>query len=180
MRKVFCTSLLTAALLVPAALWSQSAPDFSKARQDVVDILQALVRIDTSNPPGNETKVAEYLKSLLDREGIASEIVALEPQRGNLIARIKGNGKKKPLLLMGHEDVVPVERDKWTVDPFAGLIKDGYLYVRGSRDDKSGVAAMLQVFLMIHRQKLALDRDIVFLAEAAEETGGPVGITYVV
>jgi acetylornithine deacetylase/succinyl-diaminopimelate desuccinylase-like protein len=158
----------------------QSAPDFAKAREEAVKTLQDLVRIDTSNPPGNETKVAQFLKSLLDKEGIASEIAAMEPARGNLIARIKGNGKKKPLLLMGHEDVVPVERDKWTVEPFAGLLKDGYLYGRGSRDDKSGVAAMLQVFLMIHRQKLALDRDIIFLAEAAEETGGPTGISYVV
>jgi len=123
------------------------------------------------------------VKGILDKEGIASEIVAAEPSRGNLIARIratKNNGAKKPLLLMGHEDVVPVEPDKWTVEPFDGLIKDGYIYGRGSRDDKSGVAAMLQVFLMLHRQKVALDRDVIFLAEASEETGGPVGISYVV
>ncbi len=171
-------------LLLTPPLFSQAskepAPDFNKAREETVQTLQSLVRIDTSNPPGNETKVAEFLKSVLDKEGIASEIVAMEPARGNLIARIKGNGKKKPLLIMGHEDVVPVERDKWTVEPFAGLIKDGYLYGRGSRDDKSCVAAMLQVFLMIRRQKLALDRDIIFLAEASEETGGPAGIGYVV
>ena len=155
-------------------------PDFSKAREEAVQTLQALVRIDTRNPPGNESKVAEYLKSVLDQEGIASEIIAMEPGRGNLIARIKGSGKKKPLLLMGHEDVVGVERDKWTVDPFAGIIKDGYVYGRGALDDKSGLAANFQAFLMIHRQKLALDRDIIFLAEAGEEGTSSVGIDFLV
>ena len=152
--------------LLAASLGAQTAPDFRAARDETVQLLQNLIRIDTSNPPGNETKVAEYLKAILDKDGIAAEIIAKEPSRGNLIARIKGTGKKKPLLLMGHSDVVGVERDKWTVDPFAAIIQDGYVYGRGSLDDKSGVSAMFQVFRMIHRQKLPLDRDIIFLAEA--------------
>ena len=177
-RIIFAISVLFCLLATP--LKAQALPDFAQARDEAVQVLQNLVRIDTSNPPGNETKVAEYLKSILDREGISSEVVALEAARGNLIARIKGNGKKRPLLLMGHEDTVGVERDKWTVDPFAGLIKDGYVYGRGALDDKSGLAAMLQVFLMLHRQKLPLDRDIIFLAEAGEEGGPPVGINFLV
>jgi len=180
MKKFLLAAIPLAGLLLPYTLLAQSAPDFRKARDEAVQTLQALIRIDSSNPPGNETKVAQSLKSILDKEGIASEIVALEPSRGNLIARIKGNGRKKPLLLMGHTDVVGVERDKWTVDPFAGIMKDGYVYGRGARDDKGGVAAMLQVFLMIHRQKLPLDRDIIFLAEAGEEGTTHVGIDYVV
>src|SRR5215510_14168596 len=87
-------------------------PDFNKARDEAIQILQELIRIDTSNPPGNETKAAQYLKSILDKEGIPSEIVALEPARGNLVARIKGNGKAKPILLLTHPDVVGVEREK--------------------------------------------------------------------
>src|SRR5262245_49154902 len=95
-------------------------PDFDAAHHDNVTNLQRFVQIDTSNPPGNETKGALFLKSLLDREGIPSEIVEKVPGRGNLIARLKSSGKKKPILLMGHIDVVGVEREKWTVDPFAG------------------------------------------------------------
>ncbi len=169
---VFLLSALRAA--------GQTAPDFRQARDEAVRTLQALIRIDTSNPPGNETRLAEHLKAILDREGIASEIVALEPARGNLIARIRGNGRKKPVLLTGHMDVVGVERDQWTVDPFEGGIRDGYVYGRGARDNKGGLAAMLEVFLQIHRQKLALDRDIIFLAVAGEEGTPQFGMDYVV
>ena len=181
-RLLFALSCLTflAVPVLRAQTPRAAAPDFAKARGETVQLLQDLVRIDTSNPPGNETKVAEYLKSLLEKEGIESEIVAMEPSRGNLIARLKGSGKKKPLLIMGHEDVVGVDRDKWTVEPFAGLIKDGYVYGRGSLDDKSGVAANFQVFRMIHRLKIPLDRDIIFLAEAGEEGGRPVGIDFLI
>jgi acetylornithine deacetylase/succinyl-diaminopimelate desuccinylase-like protein len=157
-----------------------SAPDFSAARDEVVKILSGFVRIDTSNPPGNETKGAEYLKAILDREGIASEIFEMEPGRGNIVARLKGNGKKKPLLLMGHIDVVGVEREKWTVEPFGGVVKDGYLYGRGSSDDKGMASACLEVFLLLHRLKVSLDRDVIFLAEAGEEGTSSVGIDYMV
>ena len=169
-----------AALLIPFSLVGQGPPDFRSPRDEAVQTLQALIRLDTSNPPGNETKVAQFLKTILDKEGIPSEIVALEPSRGNLIARIKGNGRKQPLLLMAHTDVVGVERDKWTLDPFEGGIKGGYVYGRGARDDKSEVAAMLQVFLMIHRQNLPRDRDIIFLAESGEEGNPNVGMDFVV
>jgi acetylornithine deacetylase/succinyl-diaminopimelate desuccinylase-like protein len=165
---------------LPGALRGQSMPDFAAAKQETLERLQALIRIDTSNPPGNETNGAEFLKTVLDREGIASEIVAKEPTRGNLIARLKGNGSKRPLLLMGHMDTVGVDRAKWNVDPFAATIQDGYLYGRGAIDDKIDVAAMLQIFLMIKRAGLALDRDIIYLAAAGEEGGPPVGIDYLV
>jgi acetylornithine deacetylase/succinyl-diaminopimelate desuccinylase-like protein len=167
-------------LLCVRAARAQSAPDFARARDEAVRHLQEMIRIDTSNPPGNETRLAQYLKALLDREGIASEIVEKEPGRGNLIARLKGNGSKKPLLLMGHEDTVGVQKEQWTVPPFEGVIQDGYVYGRGSYDDKGGITSMLQVFLMLHRQKVPLDRDVIFLAEAGEEAGGGVGIEYLI
>src|SRR5262249_14768125 len=126
-------------------------PDFSKTRDEAVELLQSLVRIDTSNPPGNETKAADYIKSVLDNEGIASEIFALEAGRGSIVARLKGNGSKRPLLLMAHTDVVGVERDKWTVDPFGGAIRAGYVYGRGAIDDKDSVAAALVTVLSLHR-----------------------------
>lgn len=184
-------TIMVALLLVIASIWpaappsrtaprAASTPDFSAARDEVTQILSGFVKIDTSNPPGNETKGAEYLKAILDREGIASEIFELEPGRGNLVARLKGSGKKKPLLLMGHIDVVGVERDKWSFDPFGGIIKDGYIYGRGAEDDKGMASACLEVFLLLHRLNVPLDRDVIFLAEAGEEGTSRVGIDFMV
>src|SRR5260370_14750388 len=118
-------------LLTVATAVAKSAPDFCAAQNEAVKFLAELVRIDTSNPPGNEARAAEYIKSVLAAEGIAAQIYESAPGRGNLVARLKGNGKKRPLLLMAHLDVVGVERDKWTVDPFGAVIKDGYVYGRG-------------------------------------------------
>ncbi len=156
------------------------APDFSAARDETVQILSDFIKVDTSNPPGNETKGAAYLKAILDREGIASEIFELEPGRGNLVARLKGSGKKKPLLLMGHLDVVGVEREKWTVEPFGGVIKDGYIYGRGASDDKGMTSVCLEILLQLHRLKIPLDRDVIFLSESGEEGTTHVGIDFMV
>ena len=125
MRQTLLVFFLVCSAAIAEAEPQTANPDFNKARDEAIEILQGLIRIDTSNPPGNETKAAQYLKSILDKEGIPSEIIALEPARGNLVARIKGNGKAKPLLLIAHLDVVGVEREKWTMDPWAGTIKDG-------------------------------------------------------
>src|SRR5512143_1408520 len=171
---------LLASGLAARAFDKPAAPDFAAARDEVVKILADFVRIDTSNPPGNETKGAEYIKSILDREGISSEIFEMERGRGNIVARLKGNGKKKPILLMGHIDVVGVEREKWTVDPFGAVVKDGYLYGRGASDDKGMASACLEVFLLLHRLKVPLDRDVIFLAEAGEEGTSTVGMDYMV
>jgi acetylornithine deacetylase/succinyl-diaminopimelate desuccinylase-like protein len=178
-------SLLTATVLfgtwpVFALKSAADAPDFQAARDEAAAILQGFVRIDTSNPPGNETKGAQYLKRLLDREGIPSEIFELTPGRGNIVARLKGSGKKRPILLMGHIDVVGVEPDKWTFDPFSGTVKDGYIYGRGSSDDKGMATACLEVFLLMHRLKAPLDRDVIYLAEAGEEGTPEAGIEYMV
>ena len=154
--------------------------DFERARDDAVGLLQALVRIDTSSPPGNETLAAEYLKALLDETGIAAKILSLDPTRGNLVARLEGDGSQRPILLMAHTDVVGVERDAWTVDPFGGVIRDGYLYGRGASDDKGQLAAMVQVMLMLHRSQVPLARDVILLAEAGEEGTTEVGIDFLV
>jgi acetylornithine deacetylase/succinyl-diaminopimelate desuccinylase-like protein len=117
---------------------------------------------------------------VLAAQGIPAQIFESASGRGNVVARIKGTGKKKPLLMMGHLDVVGVERAKWTVDPFAATIKDGYLYGRGAIDDKAMDAANLEVFLMLHRMKLPLDRDVILLAEAGEEGTTQFGIDFMV
>src|SRR5258708_38090619 len=156
----------------------QAKPDFNRAQTEAVKFLSDLVKIDTSNPPGNETRAAEYIKNVLAAEGIPAQIYESAPGRGNVVARLKGNGKKKPLLLMGHLDVVGVERDKWTVDPFAALIKDAYLYGRGSTDDKAMDAANLEVFLLLHRLKAPLDPDLILLAAAGAEGTPPLGLPF--
>ncbi len=158
----------------------KGAPDFAAARDEAAQILSGFIKVDTTNPPGNETRGSQYLKGILDREGIASEIFELEPGRGNIVARLKGNGKKKPVLLMGHIDTVGIEREKWTFDPFGGSIKDGYVYGRGASDDKGMASACLEVFLLLHRLKVPLDRDVIFLAEAGEEGTSRVGIDFMV
>jgi acetylornithine deacetylase/succinyl-diaminopimelate desuccinylase-like protein len=166
--------------LVAAAQSRPAAPDFNAARNEVAQMLSSLVKIDTSNPPGSETKAATLIKQILDKEGIPSELFEAKPGRANLVARLKGTGAKRPVLLMGHTDVVGVERDKWTFDPFGGTIKDGFVYGRGASDDKGMTTACLEVFLMLHRLKVPLTRDVIFLAEADEEAGGANGITFMV
>src|SRR5437660_8900545 len=158
----------------------QASPDFNAAQNEGIRFLGELVKIDTSNPPGNEIRAAEYIKSVLAAEDIAAQIYESAPGRGNVVARLKSSGKKKPLLLMGHIDVVGVERDKWTLDPFAAIVKDGYLYGRGSHDDKAMDAANLEVFLLLHRLKASLDRDVILLAEAGEEGTTEFGIDFMV
>src|SRR6476659_1260732 len=159
---------------------AQAAPEFTAAQTEAVKFLGELVKIDTSNPPGNETHAAEYIKGVLAAEGITAQIFESAPGRGNIVARLKGTSKKTPRMLMGHLDVVGVERDKWTMDPFAATIKDGYLYGRGSVDDKSMDAANLEVFLLLHRMKVPLDRDVILLAEAGEEGTSQYGIDFMV
>lgn len=139
-----------------------------------------LIRIDTSNPPGNETEAVNYLRSVLAIEGIDSETFALDESRANLVARIAGNGSKRPMLLMGHTDVVGVQAEKWYADPFSGLRQDGFIYGRGTLDDKDNLTAALMVIKMLKRYNVKLDRDVIFLAEAGEEGTPEVGINFMV
>jgi len=132
--------LVSVFLLLPFGVFGQDRylVDWEAVGNESIDHLVELVRINTSNPPGNETKAANYLKAALASEGIDSDLYALEPERANLVARIKGNGSKRPILIMGHTDVVGVQEDRWTEDPFGGARKDGYVYGRGTLDDKDG------------------------------------------
>ena len=140
----------------------------------------ALLRIDTSNPPGNETEAAKYLAGVLQREGIPVKLLALDPARANLVARIQGNGSARPIAILGHTDVVGVQRSKWSVDPFGALRKDGFIYARGAVDDKEIVTAGLMVMLLLQRQHVKLNRDVIFVAEAGEEGTPAVGIDFLV
>jgi len=168
--------------LLPALAAAQNPylVDWEEAGEEAIGYMVDLVRINSSNPPGNETKVANYVRDVLAREGIASEMYALDPDRANLVARIRGNGSKRPILIMGHTDVVGVQADKWSEDPFGAARKDGYIWGRGTLDDKDNVTASIMVMLLLKRLDVELDRDIIFLAESGEEGTPEVGINFMV
>lgn len=139
---------------------------------ETAKLLSELIHVNTSNPPGQEGQLAELLASKFGSLGFHIDIIpTLEKGKAHFVARLKGDGSKKPLLLAAHADVVGVERDKWTVDPFQGLIKDGYVYGRGAIDFKGGVAVFAQAVIMLARNKVPLARDVIFLSEADEEGG---------
>jgi acetylornithine deacetylase/succinyl-diaminopimelate desuccinylase-like protein len=167
------------ALLTTGALWAQVGT-VEERNAELLRHYRALVQLDSSNPPGNETRVSDYLKKTLEAEGIPTQTFARDPARANLVARIKGNGKKRPLLILAHEDVVGVSREKWPEDPFGAVMKDGYVWGRGTRDDKDKLASNLMVMLLAKRGKVQLDRDLIFLAEAGEESTSEWGIDFMV
>jgi acetylornithine deacetylase/succinyl-diaminopimelate desuccinylase-like protein len=149
-----------------------TTPNWNDAAQEVVRHLQDLLRLDTTNPPGNEIIAAEHIARVLRAEGIESIVLEPAPGRGNVIARLKGTGEKPPLLLYGHTDVVPAEPEHWTHPPLSGDIADGFVWGRGALDMKGTVAQQLTVFLMLKRHGIPLKRDVIFAATADEEIGG--------
>ncbi|MDB4881894.1 MAG: hypothetical protein JWL95_660 [Gemmatimonadetes bacterium] len=159
-------------------------PDWSSARQETLAHLQTMIRMNTVNPPGAELQVARFLDSTLRAEGIETHLFEPTPGRGALVARIKGNGSKQPVLIMGHMDVVGVERAHWSVDPFAAEIKDGYLYGRGAIDDKGMLAANLETMLLLKRNVIdkggTLSRDVIFVANSDEEQSGEWGMGWLI
>jgi acetylornithine deacetylase/succinyl-diaminopimelate desuccinylase-like protein len=166
--------------LLSAALLPAQTPDWAKLDEESMRHFQALVRLDTTDPPGNETRVVEYVKKVLESEGIPVIVAAKDPARANLIARLKGNGSKRPLLIVGHSDTVQVDPAKWTFPPFSATRYGGYVYGRGTRDDKSDLLAAMMTMLMLKRSKTALDRDVILLSEAGEEASTEPGIEYLV
>src|SRR5215204_6180064 len=132
---------LIAALLVCVFAWSVFAQngariDWPHYQDMAVDLMQQYLRINTSNPPGNEIEAAKFLKKIFDEHGIQNEIFEYKPGRANIIARIKGNGSKRPIILASHMDVVTADASAWEVDPFSGDIKRGSIYGRGALDMK--------------------------------------------
>jgi acetylornithine deacetylase/succinyl-diaminopimelate desuccinylase-like protein len=177
MQPARCLISLAAAI----AAWAQPpAINWSAQEPEILRHYRALVQIDSSNPPGNESRVVEYLKRVFDAEGIENQVFALDPDRANLVARIRGNGSKRPILVMAHTDVVGVQREKWPVDPFGAVLRDGYIWGRGTVDDKDKLASNLMLMLLLKRTGARLDRDVIFLAEAGEEGDTRVGIDFMV
>src|SRR6202046_1156633 len=179
---VFCCMSFSYGQGLQSQSAQQPAPlsaDLAKLQGEAIVWLQDLIRINTSNPPGNEIVAAKYIADVLKREGIPSEIFESTPGRGFLVARLSATAIPDPsraLLLMAHLDVVGVDKSKWSVDPFAAVMKDGYLYGRGTIDDKGMVIANLAVFISLKRSSVRLNRDVIFLVEGDEEAGGEFGM----
>jgi acetylornithine deacetylase/succinyl-diaminopimelate desuccinylase-like protein len=142
------------------------------ADSKTAQLLTEIIRVNTSNPPGNEKALDELLAAKFKPLGFEIEIISTpDPVKGHFFARLKGDGSAKPILLAAHADVVGVEREKWTLDPFAGTIKDGYVYGRGALDFKGGLAVFAEAVMRLAQNKVPLKRDIIFLSEADEEGG---------
>jgi acetylornithine deacetylase/succinyl-diaminopimelate desuccinylase-like protein len=166
-----------------AAAAPSASPNLSQIETDAIGWLQGLIRINTTNPPGNELAAANYLAGILKQEGIPSEIFQSAPGRGFIVARLSASAMPNPsraLLLMGHLDVVGVDKSKWTVDPFGGVIQGNYVYGRGAFDDKGMTIANLATLIELKRSNAHLNRDVIFLAEGDEENGGQYGMKFAV
>jgi acetylornithine deacetylase/succinyl-diaminopimelate desuccinylase-like protein len=157
-----------------------NSPDWAALQRETLEHFQALVRVDTQDPPGREQEAADYLQRVLTREGIAVRVFTLDKGRPNIVARLKGSGRKRPLLILGHTDTVNIDPAKWAHPPFGAVVEGGYVYGRGTLDDKDNVVASLMTMLALKRLNVPLDRDVIFLAEAGEEGTTRVGIQYMV
>ena len=151
------------------------SPDWEAVGKEATELLSSYIRINTSNPPGHEKAAADFLRGILEREGFTVTVWEPVPGKVNLIARLAGTGKKRPMILLHHMDVVPASRAFWSVDPFGGEVKDGYVWGRGTIDTKGLGIAELVAVLTLKRQGITLDRDIILLATSDEEIGGVLG-----
>jgi len=182
---VALAGLLPAALPAAAQGIPQANPvaspvaDTSAIAKEAQGWLADLIKLNTSNPPGNEQIAAAYVAELLQKEGVPAEILELAPGRSAVVARLRSAAVADPskaLLLVAHLDTVPVDKSRWTVDPFGAVVKDGYLYGRGAIDDKGMLAANLATFVTLKRANARLNRDVIFLATADEEGSGDASI----
>jgi len=170
-------------LETPARVALIAAPgeaDWKALGDEATALLSQYLRINTTNPPGNEIAAARWLAAVLRRDGIEARVFEPVPGKANLYARLAGDGSARPLILLNHMDVVLASPEYWTVDPFSGLIKDGYVWGRGALDMKGEAIAQLMTLLVLKRAHVPLKRDIIFLATADEEIGAGVGAAWIV
>ena len=179
----FRSACVASLLLMPATLRAQARPiDWDALARESQTVLADYLRVNTTNPPGNELLGARFLKAILDREGIEAQILdttEIGPNRANLYARLRGNGSKKAIALVHHIDVVPVNPSSWSVDAFSGTTKDGYIWGRGAIDMKGNGIVQLMAMIALKRSGVPLTRDIVFIGNSDEELGSTGAIIFV-
>lgn len=174
-RAALCSLLVGITILASSSTQAQSSINWDSLQKEAVELFVQYLKIDTTNPPGNETRAANFFAELCKREGIEHQVFEPFPGRGTLWARLKGNGSQRPIILLNHTDVVPHSPEFWSVPAFSGQIKDGFIYGRGAQDMKSVGLAQFMVMAALKRAKVPLKRDIIFLATADEEAGGLLG-----
>ncbi len=175
-RRVAISSLLLGVLaLVSISASAQTQINWYAVQKESLELFVQYLKIDTTNPPGNEIKAATFFAEICKREGIEHKVFEPFPGRGTLWARLKGDGSQRPVVLLNHTDVVPHSPEFWSVPAFSGQIKDGFIYGRGAQDMKSVGIAQFVTMLALKRAKVRLKRDVIFLATADEEAGGQLG-----
>ena len=163
------TVALTIVVLNGVARAQNGGIDWPRYQDMAVELMQQYLRINTSNPPGNEIEAARFFKKIFDQHGIENEIFEYKPGRANIIARLKGNGSKRPIILLSHTDVVTAEPAAWEVDPFSGVIKNDAIWGRGALDMKSEGLLHLMTMILLKQEGASLSRDVIFLGTADEE-----------
>ncbi len=150
--------------------------DWEKIKEEAVQILSGYLQVDTTNPPGKELAGARFLQGILEKDGLPAIVLESQPDRGNVVSRMKGKDNLPPLIFLNHIDVVPAEAEKWKHPPYSGAIVDGEVWGRGAQDCKSLGVIELMAFLLLKREGFQPRRDIVYMATADEETGGKWGV----
>ena len=183
MNRIARSILLTTSIFFTSTAGAQTKTiDWDALARESQSTLSDYLRVNTTNPPGNELLAARFLKAILEKEGIEAQILdttELGPNRANLYARLRGNGSKKAIALVHHMDVVPAAPASWSVDPFSGAVKDGYIWGRGAIDMKGMGIAQLMALIAIKRSGLPLTRDIVYIGNSDEELTSTGGLVFV-
>jgi acetylornithine deacetylase/succinyl-diaminopimelate desuccinylase-like protein len=174
LRVLLCLTII-ANISPVATSASDHKINWDEVGREALDLFIQYLKIDTTNPPGNELRAAEFFAGVCKREGIDHQVFEPFPGRGTFWARLRGDGSKRPIILLNHTDVVPHDKEFWTVGAFSGAIKDGFIYGRGAMDMKSLGMAQFVTLLALKRAQVPLKRDVIFLATADEEAGGLSG-----
>ncbi len=181
MIRLLCTSFVTNFVIMIMLTNIAAGQDWEAVGDETVSMFREYLSINTANPPGDVSGAAEFYRTVLEHAGIETDLHWTDRANGkvNVVARIKGTGNKRPLMLLNHLDTVPVDRSGWSVDPFAGVSRDGYLYGRGALDMKNFGIMQLMTMVLLGRNKIQLDRDVVLTAVADEEMLGKLGAEWV-
>jgi len=177
--RISALSCVAAACLSINPARAQQTIDIAKLQTEAVQRTREYLRINTTNPPGNEAETMRWFARIFQQEGIPFDTASSAPGRGNIWARLKG-GSQPALVLLHHMDVVPADPKYWDSDPFAATTKDSVIFGRGALDTKTLGVVELETFLALHRAKVPLDRDVIFMATADEEAGGNFGAGWMV